>query len=351
MKTLRVGIILTPRFTLNAFANFVDVLRLAADEGDGSRPIRCQWYVMSQTGKSIASSCGIEVTPTSDLIDPKQLDHIAVIGGLIRGAPMVDTVVRDYLLRASMAGTCLIGICTGSFLLCRLGLMKAKTCCISWYHYRDFLEEFDDVDPQAGELYVADGDRITSSGGVGAALVAAHIVEHQLGNSLAQKALHIMQIDKARPGATLQPAPPLMQDCNEGAVNRALLLMEQNLSSPLSISQIAARLHMSTRSLQRLFQRHLGHGPLTAYLHLRLRHARWMLYARVPIIDVAIETGFANGAQFGTAFKRTYGYAPSEARRHVAAPINASALVRLEADRRVFEVSHTEAKEVRDQSE
>jgi transcriptional regulator GlxA family with amidase domain len=346
MKTLRVGIILTPRFTLNAFANFVDVLRLAADEGDGSRPIRCQWHVMSQNGRSLAASCGIEVTPTSALIDPQQLDYIAVIGGIIRGTTNIDTVVRDYLLKASMAGTCLIGICTGSFVLCRLGLMKAKACCISWYHYRDFLEEFEDVGQQAGELYVVDSDRITSSGGVGAALVAAYIVERQLGYSLAQKALHIMQIDKARPGAMLQPAPPLMQHCDEASVNRALLLMEQNLSSPLSISRIAARLCLSTRGLQRQFKMHLGHGPLTAYLHLRLRHAHWMLCARVPIIDAAIETGFANGSQFSAAFKRTYGYAPSDARRHVEFPTSPSALVRMEADRRVFEVSHIVAREL-----
>ena len=34
---LRVGFLLTPRFTLVAFAGFVDALRLAADEGDRSR--------------------------------------------------------------------------------------------------------------------------------------------------------------------------------------------------------------------------------------------------------------------------------------------------------------------------
>jgi len=38
---LRVGFLLARRFTLCAFANFVDVLRLAADEGDRSRPILC----------------------------------------------------------------------------------------------------------------------------------------------------------------------------------------------------------------------------------------------------------------------------------------------------------------------
>jgi transcriptional regulator GlxA family with amidase domain len=323
---------------MNALANFVDVLRLAADEGDRSRPIRCQWHIMSPTEKPIAASCGIEVTPTSDLIDPRMLDHIAVVGGLIRSIPNGGSLVRDYLLKASAAGTSLIGICTGSFVLCRLGLMKAKTCCISWYHCRDFLEEFDDVVPQVSELYVADGDRITSSGGVGAALVAAHIVERQMGNSLAQKALHIMQIDKARPGATLQPAPPVMPDCKDVTVTRAVLLMEQNLSSPLSILQIATRLHLSTRSLQRSFRRHTGHGPLAVYLRLRLRHAQWMLYARVPIRDVAMETGFANGAHFSAAFKRNYGYPPCDALPHGEGSLGPGALARLETDRRVFDV-------------
>jgi transcriptional regulator GlxA family with amidase domain len=36
---LRVGFILMHNFTLTAFSSFADVLRLAADEGDRSRPI------------------------------------------------------------------------------------------------------------------------------------------------------------------------------------------------------------------------------------------------------------------------------------------------------------------------
>jgi transcriptional regulator GlxA family with amidase domain len=40
---LRVGIVLAHHFTLSAFAVFVDHLRLAADEGDRSRPLHVQW--------------------------------------------------------------------------------------------------------------------------------------------------------------------------------------------------------------------------------------------------------------------------------------------------------------------
>jgi transcriptional regulator GlxA family with amidase domain len=60
---LRVGFLLARRFTLCAFANFVDVLRLAADEGDRSRPILCEWTVLSHSPHPIPSSCGVLIQP------------------------------------------------------------------------------------------------------------------------------------------------------------------------------------------------------------------------------------------------------------------------------------------------
>ena len=54
---LRIGFLLAPRFTLSAFATFVDVLRLAADDGDGSRPIRCSWKVISTDMAPVPASC------------------------------------------------------------------------------------------------------------------------------------------------------------------------------------------------------------------------------------------------------------------------------------------------------
>ncbi|MDZ4394771.1 MAG: GlxA family transcriptional regulator, partial [Cypionkella sp.] len=72
---LRVGFILTRRFTLCAFANFVDVLRLAADEGDRSRPILCGWRVLSTTTEPLVSSSGIAVQPEERLGDPARFDY------------------------------------------------------------------------------------------------------------------------------------------------------------------------------------------------------------------------------------------------------------------------------------
>ena len=309
---LRVGIIVTQQFTLNAFANFVDVLRLAGDEGDRSGPIRCQWHVMSATGGPVRSSCGVLLTPTSPLKEYSDLHYIAVIGGLLyRGRP-IDPRLRSYLLAADASGIGLLGICTGSFVLCRLGLMKGKKCCVSWYHHRDFVEEFQNTVAVADELYVTQGNRITSAGGIGAAYVAAHLVKRHLGSDPAHKALHIMQM----PGSTtnLQPAPPLAPACKDGRVSRALLMMERTIGKPVSIDEIAKRLAISKRTLERLFDKHSGQAPKTVYLHLRLRHAREMLRSQMPLHVIAQETGFAGTSHFCATFKRAYGHVPSEER-------------------------------------
>jgi transcriptional regulator GlxA family with amidase domain len=306
--------VVTAQFTLNALGNFVDALRLASDDGDRSRPLRCQWNLMSATQIPLRSSCGFQIAPTATLLDFDQLDYIAVIGGLLHRGRPIDETLRGYLLRAGKAGIPLVGICTGGFVLCRLGLMTGRKCCISWYHYHDFLEEFDAMVPVADELYVVDGDRITSSGGIGAALTAAHLVERHLDAGSAQKALRIMQIDRARSTATLQPAPPLTFSCDDERVTRALFLMEQNINSPIPIEEMATRLQMSRRQLERVFERQTGLAPRTVYMKLRLKHARWMLRSCKSLAVVAVETGFANSSRLSAALRRTYDTSSSEER-------------------------------------
>jgi len=317
-KPLRVGFVLTNNFTLSAFADFVDILRLAADDADDSRPIRCQWHVMSSSSQSVRSSCGLLVCPTSPFMDPAVLDYIVVVGGLLHRESPLDRATTDYLLHAGRTRVNLAGICTGSFVLCRLGLLDGKKCCISWFHYRDFLEEFDRLVPVADQLYVIDGNRVTCPGGAGSTFLAADLIARHLGASTAQKVLHMLQIDRMKPGSSVQPAPPFEAVGENDRISRALLLMEQNLSSPIPIGDIASALYTSTRQLERLFKEVVGCSPQAAYLQLRLKHARWMLASDHSLASIAANTGFSDGAHFGKAFKAAYGINPSEERQRLA---------------------------------
>ena len=104
MATLKVGFILARRFTLCAFANFVDVLRLSADEGDRSRPILCSWRVLSPTMEAIASSCGVAVQPEERLGDPARFDYLVVVGGLVDEIENLHPDTVGFLKSAAAAG-------------------------------------------------------------------------------------------------------------------------------------------------------------------------------------------------------------------------------------------------------
>lgn len=336
---LKVGFLLLHNFTLTAFSTFVDVLRLAGDEGDRSRRIACDWQVMSASRRPVRSSCGIEVQPTSGLIDPADFDYVVVVGGLLHDVPPLPPETAAYLHKAAAAGVPLVGVCTASFVLCRLGLMEHRKCCVSWYHYRDFMEEFPSLILVADLLFVIDGDRITCSGGAGVTDLAARLVALHLGEARAQKAMHMLLVARPRDEASPQPVPqPDPHASADRRLQRALLMMEQNLADPLAIPQIASRLGLGTRQFERLFQEQLGTSPHQAYLDLRLKHAQWMLRnTSATVTQIALDVGFVDASHFGRALKARLGMTPAAFRKACRAKRAGTVQPRENADRRVYE--------------
>jgi len=261
------------------------------------------------------------VAPSGPLADPSAFHYIIVVGGLLHGGQQLDEESVAYLKRAAKAGVPLVGVCTGSFVLARAGLMTGRRCCVSWYHYQDFLEEFPHHTPVADRLYVIDGDRITCAGGGGAADLATALVEKFLGRSIAQKSRHVLLLDRQRPGTESQPHPPIADLVADDRVRRALLMMEQHLADPLPIADIARRLQLSTRQLERLFQTVMGQRPAEFYRRLRLRYARFLLDTTGrSVTDIALEAGFSDCAHFSRQFKAQHGFTPSDARARAPGP-------------------------------
>jgi transcriptional regulator GlxA family with amidase domain len=312
---LSVGFILADNFTLSAFALLVDHLRLAADEGDRSRPILCRWSVMASRPEPVRASCGTLVSRSSGFVDPRQFDYIVVVGGILHGGKQVDQETTAYLQEAGKAGVTLVGVCTGSFILCRAGLMVERRSCVSWYHYQDFMEEFPDHQAVADRLFLVDGDRITCAGGGGSADLATYLIERHVSRAVGQKSRHVLMLDKARAGSSAQPHPPITDGIGDDRVRRALLLMEQHLADPLPIADIADRLHISTRQMERLFQTAVGTRPATFYRMLRLRYARWLLdNTERSVTDIAFDAGFSDCAHFSRQFRALHGFSPSNLR-------------------------------------
>lgn len=314
--TLSVGFVLLHRFTLLPFAAFVDCLRLAADEGDRSRQLRCHWAFMTAAGQDAMSSCGAAITPCQPFQPPEAFDYLVVIGGVQDGNGKPDPKTLDYLRDADRQGVPLVGLCTGIFALIEAGLMAGRRCCVSWYHHADLRRRFPRVTPVADRLYLDEGDRLSCAGGTAAADLAAYLIERHLGKAWAMKSLHIMLIDEARGADSPQPQPVVFSKVEDRLVRRAISILEQHLGQPIGVEELATRLATSRRSLERKFQEALCMTPQHFARDLRLRYGLWLLhYSLHSITEIGERCGFADTAHFSRHFRKAFGVTPSAMRR------------------------------------
>jgi AraC-like DNA-binding protein len=88
--------------------------------------------------------------------------------------------------------------------------------------------------------------------------------------------------------------------------------MDAHFESDVSLSQLAAIFDRSPYYLARVFSRDVGLPP-HCYLHtVRIRRARELLDAALPISEVAIAVGYADQSHFTHRFKRLMGIAPAQ---------------------------------------
>ena len=99
-------------------------------------------------------------------------------------------------------------------------------------------------------------------------------------------------------------------------VLRAVNYMEQNLTSPISVLDVASAAAYSTFHFVRLFKALTGSTPGSYLRRRRLTEAAGELaHSRKRIIEIAIDYQFQSQEAFTRAFKDCFGVNPSEFRR------------------------------------
>ncbi|AZO34151.1 MAG: helix-turn-helix domain-containing protein [Mesorhizobium sp.] len=316
---LKIGFILGRSFTLSAFALFVDILRLASDVADKSGRVFADWQVLGSTPRLIPSSCGVQVAPTSDFVDPVEFNYVVVVGGLLKSESPVDNETVSYLKRVAAKNVPLIGVCTGTFILAEAGLMKQHHTCVSWLHYNTFRERFPGHQVRADRIFNLDRSRGSCAGGSSAADMAASIVRRHISAEAERNALEVLQIEKARSALNIQPRRPLSIECDDPRLKAVLIIMESHIENTIPISKLAASVGLSRRQLERLFMKKTKISPALAYKKVRLERARRLvMQTRVPLVEIAVEVGFENLSHFSRLFREAYGQPPSKLRATVS---------------------------------
>ncbi|AMK24163.1 GlxA family transcriptional regulator [Sphingobium sp. TKS] len=313
---LRVAFLPMPNFTMLALAGFIDTLRLAADEGDRSRQIHCQWSVLSENRQAVRASNGVVVQSHDGLIDCRTFDYIVVVGGTLQELDEGGALFA-YLRGAAGAGIPLVGLCNGVLTLARAGLMRGRRACVSWFHHLEYAAEFPDLRLISDRMFLVDGNRITCPGGVGSVHLASWLVERHLGPGSATKGLRIMLEEAQRPAEAPQPVPALpgFSHARDRRVRKSLLAIERLLSRRLSLAELSSLVGSTPRNLTRLFLNDLGMTPKAAQDAIRMDRAKDLLgRTQWPIAQIADECGFTDASHLIKRFRASEGMTPSRYR-------------------------------------
>jgi transcriptional regulator GlxA family with amidase domain len=316
-----VGIVLWPGFPLLSLAGLCDGLRHAADVGDMSRQTRCSWAVLGNA-EPTASSCGIRVPADLPLTAELDFDYIAVIGGLLPRMWQVDSRLPAFLRHVAALKVPLMGICTGSFVLAKLGLLEGHTACVHPFHVDDWKELHPDLPYQSQSHYAMSQGRATCAGGISIVELVTELVRLHCGADRAAKVVHQMTVKATSTTTHVARRHALGYDSvDHEKLRQAVVLMEKNITTPLEIAVIAKLVDSSNRQLERVFLAETGCSPSEYYRNSRLKYAKWLLTTTdLPIVTIAYESGFSDASHFIRHFQQLYGMAPGRLRKALQAP-------------------------------
>lgn len=92
-------------------------------------------------------------------------------------------------------------------------------------------------------------------------------------------------------------------------------LIEENLSEPITLNILAAKLAVSPFHLQRVYKRVIGHSPAEQMKMLRLKEAKRRLEQDLQQMgEIAKSIGFRSPSHFAVWFRQETGCSPNEYR-------------------------------------
>jgi len=299
--------LLLPNFSLIAFSNAVEALRLA---NRMSRKELYEWRLVTEDGTSVACSSGLKIEVDSALEELRREDTVMVCGGA-RIKLAVNQKLMNWARREARRGVAFGGLCTGTYFLAKAGLLQGRQATIHWENRESLIEEFPDLEVSSA-VFVVDQNRYSAAGGAAAADLLLKLVSTDHGPDLANAVADQMIYTTARTGKDEQRLSiPTRIGVRHPKLSGVIKMMESNLEEPISPPELAAQAGMSTRQLERLFRRYLNRSPKRYYMELRLQKARNLLMQTdMSVINVALASGFASPSHFSKCYRAHFNITP-----------------------------------------
>ena len=307
--------IVQPHFSLLAFTAAADALT-TANLVSGSQ--RFAFSTATLETQSIISDLGIIINTDQCLNTAacEAADIVIVCGGF-RCSLDESKALSDFLRAADAKGIALGGLWNGAIALAHAGLMHGHSCALHPNDHDYASNHCPDMTVRQDALTV-DRNRLSAAGPNSSFDLMLLLIQRNDSTETVMAIRNILRADISQPqdagsDQNLKPAAPLPVK-----LQRAVQMMRNNLDEPIHRDDLAAHIGMSTRAMERLFQRHFNNSPARHYKELRLQRAHELLrQSSEPIARIGENCGFVSSAHFSRAFNQRFGCSPKSLRNPV----------------------------------
>lgn len=132
------------------------------------------------------------------------------------------------------------------------------------------------------------------------------------GKLYAQTSAQLLAVHLLRHYSTVGDAiQEIAQGLSRRQMKRVKDFIEAHLSQDLSLDALAQQAGFSAYHFARLFRQTTGESPHQFVLRQRIERAQRLLKdTDAPLVNIALESGFANQSHLTQAFKRQFGFTP-----------------------------------------
>lgn len=287
------------------------------------KPERVRFSVAGHR-KVVRTGAGLQLKPDvafSEVLDgTNRPDWIVVPAlGLVNDAAISarlrqkDALAALDLLRRTPNATRIAASCSSVFLLAESDLLAGRHVTMTWWLAHLFRARHPDVKLDETKMLVRDGRFLTSGSAYSQLDLMLAIVADTMGTSIAHLCSRYLLIDQ-RPSQARYMIHAHVQQTDPTVV-KAERWIDAHLAEPITMTDLAAELSVSPKTLSRRINAATGVPPVKFIQRRRLLHASHLIETTaMSIEEVAAKVGYQDGTALRKLVKREFGTTPAALR-------------------------------------
>lgn len=257
------------------------------------------------------------ITPDVLMRDVKDTDMIIIpaIHDDPETAKAQNQEFIPWIVHQYKNGAEVVSLCVAAFFLAETGLLDGKQCATHWMHANNFRKLYPNIN-MVDEKIMTEEDGIYTSGGAYAFLnLLLYLIEKNAGREVAVHISKAFSIDIDRDSQSPFIMFEGQKEHGDEKIKSAQDYIEENYEQMIRVDELADKLALSRRTLERRFKRATTNTVTEYVQRVKIEAAKKDLETtRKNVTEVMYEVGYSDTKSFRNLFRKITGLTPLEYR-------------------------------------